>query len=197
MLSLTVSLTLKTANQSFRKTIWLIMMHHHTKVGINIFSNSEYVTWTNIHWHFEILLWPWPWYYTTIPSLVEKKRRVERFSKYWADTIGHTEKISSGQAFTDILNVRCDFDLEHSNPIFPSDNPAYDAVLSNKVWLQTDQQFRRYNRNSYILIICVLAVTLTLKVVYHFFPLDTSPHDNIPPYQVWQKMAEWLRFIIL
>ena len=32
-LSLTVTLTLKTANQSFRKTIWLIMTYHHTKLG--------------------------------------------------------------------------------------------------------------------------------------------------------------------
>ena len=31
ILSLTVTLTLKTANQSFWKTIWLIMIHHHTK----------------------------------------------------------------------------------------------------------------------------------------------------------------------
>ena len=31
-----------------------------------------------------------------------------------------TEKISSGQTFTDILNLRCDLDLERSNPIFPT-----------------------------------------------------------------------------
>ena len=45
-----------------------------------------------------------------------------------ADTIGHTEKIPSGQTFTDILNLH----LEHSNLIFPQDAPAYDAVLSTK-----------------------------------------------------------------
>ena len=33
ILSLTVTLTSKTANQSFWKTIWLITMHHHTKFG--------------------------------------------------------------------------------------------------------------------------------------------------------------------
>ena len=49
---------------------------------------------------------------------------------------------------TDILNLRCD--LEHSNPNFSQDTPTYDAVLSNQVWLQTDQQLRRYNRNSHI-----------------------------------------------
>ena len=58
---LTVTLTLKTANQSFWKTIWLIMMHRHTKFGSKRFSDSENTIWTNIHSHFEILLWPWPW----------------------------------------------------------------------------------------------------------------------------------------
>ena len=38
-------------------------------------------------------------------------------------------KISARQAFTDILNICCDLDLEHSNPIFPQDTLAYDAVL--------------------------------------------------------------------
>ena len=65
------------------------------------------------------------------------------------DMIGHTGKISAGQTFTDILNLCCDIDLECSNPIFPQDTPAYDVVLSNHVWLQTNQQFRRYNRKSY------------------------------------------------
>ena len=46
----------------------------------------------------------------------------------------------------DILNLHCDLDLKHSNPIFLQDTLAYDAVLSNQVWLQTDQQLRRYIR---------------------------------------------------
>ena len=49
------------------------------------------------------------------------------------------QKISSGQTFTDILNLRCELDLKHSNPIFQQDSLAYDAVLSNQVWMQTDQ----------------------------------------------------------
>ena len=72
---------------------------------------------------------------------------VERLRRYWADTIGHTQQISSGQTFTDILNHRCDLDLEHSNSIFQQDILAYGAVLWNQAWLQTDQQFRRYNGN--------------------------------------------------
>ena len=40
-------------------------------------------------------------------------------------------KISSGQIFTDILNLHCDLDLERSNPILPQDTLAYNAVLPN------------------------------------------------------------------
>ena len=40
-------------------------------------------------------------------------------------------KISSGQIFTDILNLRCDLDLERSNPILPQDTVTYNAVLPN------------------------------------------------------------------
>ena len=52
------------------------------------------------------------------------------------------------QTFIDILDLRCDLDPKCSNPIFPQDSPAYDAVLSNQIWLQTDQHFRRYSRNN-------------------------------------------------
>ena len=34
-------------------------------------------------------------------------------------------------SFTDNLNHCCDLDLKCSNPIFPQDTLAYDAVLSN------------------------------------------------------------------
>ena len=53
------------------------------------------------------------------------------------------QKISSGQTFIDILNLRCDLDSECSNPTFSQDTLADDAVLSNHVWLQMDQEFRR------------------------------------------------------
>ena len=48
-------------------------------------------------------------------------------------------------------------------------NLAYDAVLSNQVWLQMDQRFRKISKNSLILIIQALAVTLTLKIVNQLF----------------------------
>ena len=58
---LPVTMTLKTTNQSFWKTIWLTMMQHHTSFGSKRFNISEDTIWTNIHWHFEIKLCPWPW----------------------------------------------------------------------------------------------------------------------------------------
>ena len=61
IISLTVTFTFKTSNQSFWKTIWLMMMHHHNKFDCKRFSDSEDIMWTNIQWHFEILLWPRPW----------------------------------------------------------------------------------------------------------------------------------------
>ena len=44
--------------------------------------------------------------------------------------------ISAGQTLTAILNLHCDFDFEHSNPIFSQDTPAYNDVPSNYGRLQ-------------------------------------------------------------
>ena len=84
--------------------------------------------------------------------------------------------------FTDTLKIHCDLDLECSNPVFPHDTLAYDTVLLSQAWLQTDQQFRRYSRNSHI-----------FYCISPHCDLDTPPHDSTPPYQVWyiKKMMEW------
>ena len=50
--------------------------------------------------------------------------------------IRHTEKISLGQTFTDILNLHCELDPQCSNPNFPQDTQACDAVVLNQVWLK-------------------------------------------------------------
>ena len=46
--ALTVTLTLKIANTFFHKTLWLMMLHHHTKSGNKMFCGSENIIWTNI-----------------------------------------------------------------------------------------------------------------------------------------------------
>ena len=42
-------------------TLWLMMLHHHIKFGNKTFWGSEDIIQTNIHWHFELSLWPWTW----------------------------------------------------------------------------------------------------------------------------------------
>ena len=145
------------------------MMYYQTKFGRNLTSSLEDTTETVIFWLYKPLLWPWHWTQwtnfpawhsglwccITIPGLVTKCFVVQ--------------KLSSRQTFTDIMYLCCDLDLENSNPIFSQNTLAYDAVLSNQVWLQTDQQFRRHSENGQILLIKALAVTLTLKRVNQFF----------------------------
>ena len=59
--TLIVTLTLKFAHQSFYITLRLIMVHHHTRFGCKKFGGSGDIVRTNIHWHFELSLWPWLW----------------------------------------------------------------------------------------------------------------------------------------
>ena len=187
-------------------TLWLMMLHHHTKFGNKMFCNSE----DNYHLDKHSLTF---WTFTvtfTLNAVIQffsqdmlayddissdqiRLQRNQQLKKYsrkshiliiWALAVTLTlkiatattksflwhsgswccitipnfvtkcsviQKISSGQTFTDILNLHCDLDLEHSNPIFQKDIPAYNAVLPNQVWLQTNQQLRKYNRNSHIL----------------------------------------------
>ena len=73
------------------------------------------------------------------------------------------------------MNLHCD--LEHSNPIFAQDTLAYDAVLSNQVRLQTNQQFRRCKGNSHIL--CYISPRCDLDTEHSesIFLLDTLAYD--------------------
>ena len=140
-----MTLTLKAVIPFFHRTLWLMMLHYQTKFGCKSTSSLEGTTEIVIFWLYNYSLWPWHWtqwnnfsawhfclqYCITIPGLATKC--------YVA------QKISPRQTFTKILNLHCDLDLEHSNPIFPQDTQPYDAVLlANQVWLQTDKQFRRY-----------------------------------------------------
>ena len=118
----------------FHRTLRLRMLYYQTKFGCKRTAILEDTVEIVIFWLNKPLLWPWHWRRWTnfsawhcgswrcvaTPELVSKSSKVQ--------------KISSGQTFTDILNLRCDLDLERSNPVFPKDTPAYDAVPSNQVW---------------------------------------------------------------
>ena len=159
ILNLRCTLTLNAVIPFSHRTLQLMILYYQTKFGCKRTSNfedtaeivmvllckpslwpSHWTQWTSFSaWHAGL------WYCITIPGLVTKCSVVL--------------KISFGQTFTNILNLCCGLDLECRNPIFPQNTPTYDAVLSNHVWLQTNQQFRRYSKNSHILIIYALAVT--------------------------------------
>ena len=62
-----------------------------------------------------------------------------------------SQKISSGQTFTDILNLCCDLDLKAVIP-FSTGHSGLWCCTIKQVWLQTDQQFRSCRRNSHTLI---------------------------------------------
>ena len=56
----------------------------------------------------------------------------------WLMTMHHHAKfdqseILSGQTFTEVQNLHCDLDLEHSKATFSQDTPAYEHALSNEV----------------------------------------------------------------
>ena len=109
-----------------------------------LWDSSEYIVERLIFWSYQPLLWPWPWrqqktktkklfFFTwhsgswcciTIPSLVTKYSVVQN--------------ILSEQTFIVVLNLCCGLDFERSNLIFPQDTLAYDTILSDQVWLQTE-----------------------------------------------------------
>ena len=54
-------LDIEHTEQFFLHGTLVMMLHHHTRYGYKTFLGSEEIIWTNIHWHLEPLLWPWPW----------------------------------------------------------------------------------------------------------------------------------------
>ena len=138
-------------NPIFPQDTPLMMLYYQTKFDCKPTSNLEDTKEIVIFWLNKPLLWPWHWTQWTNFSAWHSGLWCCISIPGFATKCSMVQKISSGQTFTNILNLRCDLDLERSNPIFPQDTPDYNAVLANKVWLQIDQQFRRYNRNSHIL----------------------------------------------
>ena len=116
-------------------TIQLNLVAERSAVRLNrnshIWSNEPSLRpWT---WRQETSLPAWhfgPWCCITIPSLVTEGLAAEGISSRWT--------------VTKILNLFCDLDLDHYKAIqsFSQDNPPYDDVPSNQVWLPKDQQFR-------------------------------------------------------
>ena len=90
------------------------------------------------------------------------------------------QKISTRQTFIDILKLRCERDLEHSNSFFSQqDTPAIS-------FMQT--KFGDKVETSHIFIMSALVDTLTVKIanLFLFFsPYDTPANNDASSYQVW------------
>ena len=139
--------------QFFNRKLQLVMIYYQTKFACKWTCSLEDTAEIVIFWLHKASLQPWHWRRwtnfsawhsgssccITIPGLVIK----------WCAV----QNLSSRQTFTDILNLPCDLDFEFTNQNLPQDIPAYDVILSNQAWLHTDEQFRKYRRNSHILII--------------------------------------------
>ena len=119
--NLRCDLDLEHSNLFFHRTLRLMILYYKTKFGWKPTSSLEDTTEIVIFWLYKPSLWPWHWTKwtnispchfclwcpITIPGLVTK--------------CSVAQKISSGQPFNNILNLRCDLDLERSNRIIPQD----------------------------------------------------------------------------
>ena len=117
--ALIVTLTLKSAYQSFRRTHRFVMMHYHTKFGDKRFSGSEDIVRTNIHWHFEPSLWPWA---RTQQSIFFQKTlrlmMMYRQTKFGRKRTSSSEDIV--ESYFDNVNPHSVLDLYIANFFFPS-----------------------------------------------------------------------------
>ena len=117
-----VTLTLNAAiffSSFFHRTLRLMMLYNQTKYGCKRTSSLEDKAEIVIFWLHKPSLWPWHWRqwtnlsawhsdlrcFITVPRLVAKYSAVQMVFR---------------QTVTDILNLRCDLDLECSNPFFPT-----------------------------------------------------------------------------
>ena len=124
ILSITVTLTLKTANQSFWKTIWLTVMHHHTKSGSKRFSVSEANTWTNIHWYFAVTL--------TLNTTIQLLHKILWFIIMYYHTKFGSKRIRSSKDTVDIV-------------IFWSQQLLHTDASQYQVWKENVWWFSRYH----------------------------------------------------
>ena len=148
ILNLLCDLDLEHSNPFFHWTLWPMMLYYQTKFSCKPTSSLEDTTETVLFWLSKPSLWPWPWtqwtnfsawhsgfwYCLAIPGLVTNAQDI-----VWTNVHWHFEPSLWPWPW-----------LQQSH--LPQDTQAYDAVLSNQVWLQTDKQFRKYSENSNILI---------------------------------------------
>ena len=124
-------------------TLQLMMMHHHTKFGHKMFSDTENIGQTNLHWHFK----PFEPFCDLDPEhrdqSVSKDTSVYDdipSNSVWMQKRSAVQKIQYKQSHFDSTSPHCDLDLEQSNTFFSKDTPVHDDILSNLVGCKTDHR---------------------------------------------------------
>ena len=128
-LNLAVTLTLNAIIQFFHRTLQLMTLYYQTKFDCKHTSSLEDIVEIVIHWLYKPMLWPWHWRQWTNFSAWNSISWCSISKPSLVTKCSVVQKNSSGQTFTNILNLHCDIDLERSNPIFPQDILASDGVM--------------------------------------------------------------------
>ena len=113
ILNLRCDLDLEHSNPIFHRTLRLMILYYQTKFGCKLTRNLEHKTEIVIFGLYRPSLWPWQWTQWINFSAWHS-------GLWWCISV--VQKISSGQIFTIFLNLRCDLNLERSNPIFPKEH---------------------------------------------------------------------------
>ena len=93
-----VTLTLNAVIKFFHRTLLLMMLYYQTMSGCKRTRSLEDIVKIVMFLLYKPSLWPWHWRVKHGPPYqVWYKRMVQRFRRYWADTIGHTDRTTDGQ----------------------------------------------------------------------------------------------------
>ena len=110
--------------------VWLPSKKSHIldlRFGIKMSCGSDGIIRTNIHWHFEPFLWPWPW--------TQQSHFSQDTAAYDAALLNQVS-LQTDQQFGRSRNSRiwiyispcCDLDVEDSGPVFVHDTPSHDNI---------------------------------------------------------------------
>ena len=170
----------------FHKTLWLVIMYHHTKFWLQIqqqfrkycgkvilcHSDLDHENTLTLKipkqssaWHLGSL------WCITMPCLVTKGIAFQKIS-YWQTSF---QKISYWQTFIEIMDLHCDLEL-------------YSQFFFQKpyVKLPSHQQSRRYREET-----CDFNISRYCDLKQNNFLLHiTLAPSDAPPYQVWLQKAE-------
>ena len=117
------------------------------------------------------------------------------------------QKVSSGQTFTDILNLCCDLDLKHSYPIFPQHTLTLNTVIlffHSTLWFIMLYYQIKFGCKLTSSLEDTTAIAIFWLYKPSLWPWHWTPQTNFSawpfwlmmlhkPYQVWRQNVPWFR----